>query len=96
MAFLMKWFRSKPLPPDRVPTDTVIPLHSMDDNGTNRAVVIDFTMRFDDKLDVQKLVGSLEKLLVKPGWRKLGARLRQNVRFPASYHEANEHPWNVF
>ncbi|KAF2660737.1 hypothetical protein K491DRAFT_588653 [Lophiostoma macrostomum CBS 122681] len=86
MAFLMNWFRSKPVVPDRVATDTVIPLFPMDDTGPNRAIVVDFTMRFDDKLDVQQLVGALEKLLRKPGWKKLGARLRQNNLGKLEYH----------
>ena len=36
-------------------------------------------MRFDDVLDSQKLVDSLWKLLEKPGWNKVGARLRLNT-----------------
>lgn len=43
-------------------------------------MIVDFSMKFDDVLDVQKVVGALERLLAKPGWRKLGARLRLNVR----------------
>ena len=36
-------------------------------------------MRFDDVLDSQKLVDALWKLLERPGWKKLGARLRLNT-----------------
>ncbi len=79
MSFLVNLFKSKPVAPARVPTDIVIPLHQIDDTPTNRSLCLDQSMRFDDVLDVDKLVGALERLLEKPGWRKLGARLRLNV-----------------
>ncbi|OWY57736.1 lysr family regulatory protein [Alternaria alternata] len=62
-----------------VPADIVVPLHSRDDTNQNRNISIEFTMRFDDVLDSQKLVDSLWKLLEKPGWNKVGARLRLNT-----------------
>ncbi|KAF2174777.1 hypothetical protein K469DRAFT_743569 [Zopfia rhizophila CBS 207.26] len=86
MSFLFNWFRGKPAAPERVPTDTVIPLGSFDDTKVNRSLSLDFTMRYDDVLDVQKLVGALEKLLDMPGWRKLGARLRLNDQEKLEYH----------
>lgn len=79
MSFLTNILKSKPVAPERVSTDTVIPLHELDDTKTNRALCVDFSLRFDDVLDVEKLVGALERLFEKPGWRKLGARLRLNV-----------------
>jgi hypothetical protein len=63
----------------QVPEDIVVPLHSRDDTNQNRNISIEFTMRFDDVLDSQKLVDSLWKLLEKPGWNKVGARLRLNT-----------------
>ncbi|KAF2641247.1 lysR family regulatory protein [Massarina eburnea CBS 473.64] len=72
--------------PERVPTDTVVPLHWLDDTKTNRCLILYFMMRFDDVLDVEKLIGALEKLLEKPGWRKLGARLRLNPNGKLEYH----------
>ena len=80
MAFLLKWFSGKPVAPERVPTDTVIPLYPNDDNRTNKAIALEFTMRFDEVLDPEKVSGALWKLLERPGWRKLGARLRLNVQ----------------
>ena len=80
MAFLFNFFKNKPVAPERVPTDIVIPLGQHDDQHPYRSLVLDFSMRFDDALDVDKLVNALEKLIEKPGWRKLGARLRLNVR----------------
>lgn len=61
--------------------DTVIPVHSFDDNKFIRPLVMYLLMRFDDVLDAQALRTSLEKLLSRDGWRRLGARLRLNVGF---------------
>jgi len=36
-------------------------------------------MKFDHALDVEKLKGALEQVLGRPGWRRLGARLRLNA-----------------
>ena len=84
MSFFINLFKSKPVAPERVPTDVVIPVHGYDDTKTNRALYLDFSMRFDDVLDVERLVSALERLLEKPGWRKFGARLRLNVCGPQS------------
>jgi hypothetical protein len=86
MAFLSSVFGGQPTAPKRIPTDTIIPLHSRDDNFQNRNVSIDFTMRFDSVIDAQKLADALWKLLERPGWRKLGARLRLNVDGKLEYH----------
>ncbi|KAL7620439.1 hypothetical protein AAE478_009434 [Parahypoxylon ruwenzoriense] len=64
--------------PLTIPSDTVVPLHRYDDTPVNRSVIVEFTMRFDDVLDADKLRLSLEKLLSRRDWRKLGARLRLN------------------
>ncbi|RYP25909.1 hypothetical protein DL768_011673 [Monosporascus sp. mg162] len=74
---------SKPKPhAPRVPTDKVIPLHKMDDQGVNRAIIMLLMMRFDDVLDPEKLQSSLDKLLSRDDWRKLGARLKLNDPLP--------------
>ncbi|ORY11968.1 hypothetical protein BCR34DRAFT_537431 [Clohesyomyces aquaticus] len=86
MSFLLNLFKRKPVAPERVPTDEVIPLHHLDDTSVNRAICLYFSMRFDDVLDPDKLVGALEKLLERPGWRKLGARLRLNEHKKLEYH----------
>lgn len=77
---LFNLFRKKQVAPERVLTDEIIPLHGYDDIGTFRAMSLDFSMQFDDVMDADRLVGALEKLLSRPGWKKLGARLRLNVR----------------
>jgi hypothetical protein len=89
MAFLFDLLSKKPIAPERVATDEVIPLSSRDDTMPNRAVALEFTMVFDDVMDAEKLSGALWKLLERPGWRKLGARLRLTVRQPQSYVFAN-------
>jgi len=42
-------------------------------------MVLDFTLRFDDVLDPEKLSAALVRLMELGNWRKLGARLRMNV-----------------
>lgn len=63
-----------------IPTDEILPLNAADDSAVLRTVVVVLSYRFDDVLDPQKLKSSYEKLLDRPGWRKIGARLRLNVR----------------
>ncbi|KAI2614885.1 hypothetical protein GGR54DRAFT_632530 [Hypoxylon sp. NC1633] len=72
--------------PLTIPSDTVIPLHRFDDTPVNRKVIVEFTMRFDDVLDPDKLRFSLEKLLNRRDWRKLGGRLRLNADERLEYH----------
>ena len=66
-------------PPPVVPGDQVVPLPEHDDTHINRSLILDFMLRFDSVLDPQKLNSSLNTLLSRPGWRKIGARLRLNV-----------------
>jgi hypothetical protein len=62
------------------PTDRVIPLHFFESSalvqGNNMAV----SLVFDDVLDPEVLRRSLEDLVRRPGWERLGGRLRKNVR----------------
>lgn len=68
-----------PKPPPTVPTDRILPLNAADDTAVLRSVVVVLSYRFDDVLDPERLKSSYEKLLDRPGWRKIGARLRLNV-----------------
>ena len=72
--------RQKPARPPIVPTDTIVPLHFFDDQPIFRAIVLNFSFRFDDVLDPEKLRTSLTRLIECGTWKKLGARLRQSVR----------------
>lgn len=69
-----------PRAPPTISSDTIVPLNRFDDAPLTRKVIVEFTMRFDDVLDPEKLRTSLDKLLSRHDWRKLGARLRLNVR----------------
>ncbi|KAI8961970.1 hypothetical protein F5Y11DRAFT_357297 [Daldinia sp. FL1419] len=72
--------------PLAISSDTVVPVHRFDDTPINRNVVVEFTMKFDDVLDSDKLRLSLEKLLSRRDWRKLGARLRITEKGKLEYH----------
>jgi len=62
-------------------TDTIIPLHFFDDTPLWRAFILYSMFVFDSVLDPEKLRHSLESLAQREGWRKLGARMRRNVRY---------------
>lgn len=72
-------FGSKPVV-ETVPTDRVRPIHFFENSplvqGNNMAVSI----VFGAVLDPEKLRSSLEGLVRRPGWERLGGRLRKNVR----------------
>ena len=78
MSFLLNYAFGQQPAPKRIPTDTVIPLNSRDDRSEHRNIVVELTMCFDDVLDAQKLADALWKLLEKPRWKKVGARIRLN------------------
>ncbi|KAI0539496.1 hypothetical protein GGR58DRAFT_234925 [Xylaria digitata] len=78
--------KSKPQAPPAVATDTIVPMHHMDDSPINRSMVVMFMMRFDDVLDPEKLKDSLEKLFSRDDWRKLGARIRLNEKGKLDCH----------
>ncbi|KAM0557006.1 hypothetical protein ACHAPJ_005685 [Fusarium lateritium] len=82
----MNWlFGSKPAV-ETVATDRVLPLHFFDDNplvqGNNMAVPI----VFDEVLDPEKLRKSLDSLVRREGWKKLGGRLRKNAAGVIEWH----------
>lgn len=63
----------------RVPTDIVLPLRYWDNTALLKNVVVFCMSRYDAAMDAEKLYMSLERLVRRKGWRKLGARLRKNV-----------------
>lgn len=73
----MGWFSKAK--PERIPTDTVIPLYDHDDTFANKSMAFELTFHFDEVLDADKLADALWRLVDRPGWKKLGARLRMNV-----------------
>jgi hypothetical protein len=78
-----------------ISTDTIIPLHRFDDVPIFRNIVNDFTLRFDDVLDAEKLRKALERLLQLGKWKKLGARLRMNVIMPRSQYLPIDPSWLI-
>ncbi|KAK4185473.1 transcriptional regulator sdnM [Podospora australis] len=77
---------SKPQAPATVPTDTIVPLNSMDDTDINRSLALAWGLRFDDVLDPEMLRSSLEKLFARKDWGRLGARMRLNAQGKLEYH----------
>jgi hypothetical protein len=59
--------------------DEVIPARFWDTNDVFQKLVMEFTYRFDDVLDAEKLKSSLERLLEIGEWKNLGARFKKNV-----------------
>ncbi|KAF2827612.1 hypothetical protein CC86DRAFT_455222 [Ophiobolus disseminans] len=86
MAFLSNLFGKPPVAPERIPTDIVIPVFEQDAQFQFHSISLEITMRFDSVLDADKLHAALWKLLERPGWRKLGARLRKNTLGRLEYH----------
>ncbi|KAI6511026.1 hypothetical protein MCOR13_000712 [Pyricularia oryzae] len=77
--------KSAPVP---LPGDRVVPMNSLDDNALvhNTTLVVSFV--FDALLDPEKLRDSLESLIKRDGWQKLGARIRYNGA-------TGRHEWHI-
>lgn len=65
--------------PERVVTDRVVPVGFFDNTILFRTFVMYTLFVFDDVLEPKKLHCSLERVISRPGWNKLGARLRRSV-----------------
>lgn len=63
-----------------IKSDDIFPVHFIDQGGIIRASIISYTFRYNDVLVPGKLHDALVKLLGTGEWRKLGGRLRRNVR----------------
>ncbi|KAE8371397.1 hypothetical protein BDV26DRAFT_302790 [Aspergillus bertholletiae] len=84
-------FSKKRARPQRVATDTVIPLSWTDSQSPLRGISLNLTWRFDEVLDPEVLRLSLGRLLELDGWHKLGARLRSNDHGGLEYHVPAEY-----
>lgn len=71
-------------------SDKIVPLHFFDDGPLWRAFILYSMFVFDCTLDVEKLHTSLERLVHKDGWWKLGARLKKNKNGNLEYHIPGE------
>ncbi|KAJ5999441.1 hypothetical protein N7451_007251 [Penicillium sp. IBT 35674x] len=72
--------------PATISTDRIVPVRYWDDLGYLRSIAHNFTLRFDDVLDVSKLESSLHRLMEIGDWGQLGARLRLNDEGRVEYH----------
>ncbi|PON24195.1 hypothetical protein TGAM01_v206883 [Trichoderma gamsii] len=72
--------------PAHVETDKVIPLGFLDNSPLMTRIVLYNLMVFDDVLDPEKLRDALDRLVQRPGWGKMGARLRNNAKGVIEYH----------
>ena len=66
--------------PEKNPSDQVIPLHWFEDGFMWKKVIVYTLLTFDEALDPDVLRKSLETLIGRKGYKKLGGRLRKNVR----------------
>ncbi|KAL7957995.1 putative LysR family regulatory protein [Trichoderma compactum] len=83
----MGLFSKKRAPPPTIPTDEVIPVRFVDELYQWS---FDFTLFFEDVMDVEILRNSVDRLLQKDGWRQLGARLRRAKNGGLEYHLPTE------
>lgn len=68
----------------QIPTDDIyFPLHFMDQIALIPISIMNYTFRYEDVLDANKLHDSLTRLLEIGDWRKLGGRLCQDVSYQA-------------
>ena len=75
------------------PGDRVVPLHFFENSllvqGNNMAV----SLVFDNVLDPEKLRLSLEGLVRRKGWERLGGRLKKNVSSPGVHVSFQNYRW---
>ncbi|KAK2041014.1 hypothetical protein LZ31DRAFT_603027 [Colletotrichum somersetense] len=83
---MLKFFSSTSPTPPREPTDCVVPVDYFDDTLLFRTFVMYTVFVFPEVLDTQKLHGSLESVVRRPGWNKLAARLRRNDQGELEHH----------
>lgn len=78
LGIAMNWFFGR-VPAEAAPGDRILPLHFFENSllvqGNNMAV----SLVFEAVLDPSILRSSLEGLVKREGWQRLGGRLRKNV-----------------
>ncbi|CBF87369.1 hypothetical protein AN9305.2 [Aspergillus nidulans FGSC A4] len=85
----MNWFFGR-VPAEAAPGDRILPLHFFENSllvqGNNMAV----SLVFDTVLDPSILRSSLEGLVKREGWQRLGGRLRKNASGKIEWHVPSE------
>lgn len=78
--------------------DLVLPLHYFDNSAMFTNITMYAVMVFDEVLEADKLATSLEQLVRRETWQKLGARVRKgvglpNIRILRSHWEVDPDKW---
>ncbi|KAL4981759.1 hypothetical protein BDW68DRAFT_73464 [Aspergillus falconensis] len=85
----MNWFFGR-VPAEAVAGDRILPLHFFENSllvqGNNMAV----SLVFEAVLDPAVLRSSLESLVKREGWQRLGGRLRKNAAGKVEWHVPSE------
>lgn len=76
---LLSLFKAKEVP-SISDADEIYPLFFLDNLSTGRVIVLSEALRFDAVLDPIKLRDALTKLIQQGDWKKLGGRLRTQVK----------------
>lgn len=80
LSRLLSLFKAKEVS-SKLDADEVYPLFFLDNLSTGRVIVLSEALRFDAVLDPIKLRDGLTRLIQQGDWRKLGGRLRTQVKF---------------
>ncbi|KAK5988297.1 Transcriptional regulator calD [Cladobotryum mycophilum] len=76
---------------DKVATDKVVPMLNIDSDHMIILSMVHSMFTFNSVLDVDKLKDSLERLLERDGWNKLGGRMRRNDKGDLEFHIPTEY-----
>lgn len=76
---LLSLFKAKEVP-SISDADEIYPLFFLDNLSTGRVIVLSEALRFDAVLDPIKLRDALTRLIQQGDWKKLGGRLRTQVK----------------
>lgn len=63
--------------------DLIIPLHYFDNSTMFTNITMYAIMVFDEVLEPERLRASLDQLVRRETWQKLGARVRKGVSLPS-------------
>ncbi|KAL6801472.1 hypothetical protein GGI42DRAFT_354492 [Trichoderma sp. SZMC 28013] len=72
--------------PAHIPGDRILPLHFFEKSPLVQGNNVAVSLVFDDVLDPEKLRESLEGLVKREGWQRLGGRLRKNAAGKIEWH----------
>ncbi|KAF7551753.1 hypothetical protein G7Z17_g4809 [Cylindrodendrum hubeiense] len=82
----MDWILGRKPAVEKVPSDRVLPLHFFESGPLVQGNNMTVSIVFDDVLDPEKLRQSLEGLVKREGWHRLGGRLKKNASGTIEWH----------